>query len=119
MSAVTGAALVFRDEGGELVQIVRAHPCRDGALRDVGGVVVQQFSLENGRSFTVAQGKPSDAFLPEGEGVEVTVRGVAGTVYEDAENGRSLVTWLEGDLQIWVGGDLTADEALAVANSLE
>lgn len=86
---------------------------------DIGSVVVQQFSLENGRSFTVAQGKPSDAFLPEGEGVEVTVRGVAGTAYEDAENGRSLVTWLEGDLQFWVGGDLTADEALFVASSLE
>ncbi|MEM7116424.1 MAG: hypothetical protein AAF614_28575 [Chloroflexota bacterium] len=86
---------------------------------DIGSVVVQQFSLENGRSFTGAQGKPSDAFLPEGEGVEVTVRGVAGTAYEDAENGRSLVTWLEGDLQFWVGGDLTADEALFVASSLE
>lgn len=86
---------------------------------ELRGVLVQQFKLDDGRSFTVAQGQPSDAFLPEGEGIETTVSGLAATLYTDAENGRSLLTWVVDDVQYWVGGDVAADEALLVAESLK
>jgi hypothetical protein len=40
-------------------------------------------------------------------------------MYEDAENGRTLLNWSENDIQYWIGGDLTAAEALAIAESLQ
>ena len=52
------------------------------------------------------------------DGEPVTVRGVIGTLYQDDSGTRSLLTWNEGPLKIWVGGDLTAETALEIANSL-
>jgi hypothetical protein len=37
---------------------------------------------------------------------------------EEAGSARSLLTWREGEETVWIGGDLTRAEALAVAESL-
>lgn len=88
----------------------------------VRGVVVQQYSLPGGAGFTVAQGKATDSFTPaDGEGTAVTVRGVPGMVYAqvETETARTLLTWTEGDIQFWIGGDLTTEQAMAIAESLQ
>ena len=86
------------------------------------GVVVQQYSLPEGAAFTIAQGQATDSFTPaDAEGMAVTVRGVPGMVYAqaEAETARTLLTWTEGDIQFWIGGDLTAEQAVAIAESLQ
>lgn len=88
----------------------------------VRGVVVQQYSLPGGAGFTVAQGQATDSFTPaDAEGTAVTVRGVPGMVYAQVETeaARTLLTWTEGDIQFWIGGDLTAEQATAIAESLQ
>lgn len=90
---------------------------------NVRGAIVERYGLPNGRSFTIAQGRTAVNLTPEEGGVSVTVRGVPGTLFEDAENGnsqsRTLLNWTEGDIQYWIGGDLTGEEALAIAESLQ
>ena len=86
---------------------------------NVRGAIVERYGLPNGRSFTIAQGRTAVNLAPEEVGESVTVRNVAGTLYEDAENGRTLLNWTDGDIQYWIGGDLTSDEALAIAESLQ
>ncbi len=86
---------------------------------NVGGAIVERYGLPNGRSFTIAQGRTSVNLAPAEGGESVTVRGVAGMLYTDPEDGRTLLNWSEGDIQYWIGGDLTADEALAIAESLQ
>ncbi len=87
----------------------------------VRGVIVQQYSLPAGARFTIAQGKTTDSFTPEQDGTAVTVRGVDGMVYvgEADEASRILLTWTEGEVQFWIGGDLPLEEALSVAESLQ
>uniref|UniRef100_UPI003D0FCE59 DUF4367 domain-containing protein n=1 Tax=Sedimenticola sp. TaxID=1940285 RepID=UPI003D0FCE59 len=86
---------------------------------NVRGAVVERYGLPNGRSFTIAQGRTAVNLTPEEGGESVTVRGVLGMLYEDVENGRTLLNWSEGDIQYWIGGDLTGEEALAIAESLQ
>ncbi|MCB8982964.1 MAG: hypothetical protein H6659_03990 [Ardenticatenaceae bacterium] len=85
---------------------------------EVRGAVVQRYTRANG-GFTVAQG-PATA-VPERDqaGETVTVRGVEGTLYTDDAGAQALLTWTEGDTTYWIGGDLTAAEALALAESLQ
>ncbi len=86
----------------------------------VRGVVVQQYSLPGGAGFTVAQGKATDSFTPaDGEGTAVTVRGVTGQLFASDSATRTLLTWTEGGIQFWIGGDLTAEQAVAIAESLQ
>ncbi len=85
----------------------------------VRGTAVQRYTLPGGRSFTVAQGPAGFEYAPEGMESAVTVRGVAGLLYSDADGGRTLLTWTEGEMSFWIGGDLTGDEALALAESLQ
>ncbi|WP_420628779.1 DUF4367 domain-containing protein [Candidatus Leptofilum sp.] len=86
---------------------------------NVGGAIVERYGLPNGRSFTIAQGRTDVNLTPDEGGESVTVRGVTGTLYTDAANGRTLLNWSEGDIQYWIGGDLTGEEALAIAESLQ
>ncbi|MBX3055296.1 MAG: hypothetical protein KF770_02390 [Anaerolineae bacterium] len=84
------------------------------------GAVVQQYRLPGGASFTIAQGPVTDRFTPtEGESTAVTVRGVTGQLFASDSATRALLTWTEGDIQFWIGGDLTAEQAVAIANSLQ
>lgn len=86
---------------------------------NVRGAIVERYGLPDGRSFTIAQGRTSVNLAPAEGGESVTVRGVAGMVYTDEEDGRTLLNWSEGDIQYWIGGDLTSEEALAIAESLQ
>ncbi len=85
---------------------------------EIRGAVVQRYTRADG-GFTVAQG-PATA-VPERDqtGETVSVRGVDGTLYRDENGAQSLLTWTEGDVTYWIGGDLTPAEALALAESLQ
>ena len=85
---------------------------------EIRGAVVQRYTRVDG-GFTVAQG-PATA-VPERDqtGETVSVRGVDGTLYRDENGAQSLLTWTEGDVTYWIGGDLTPAEALALAESLQ
>ncbi len=94
----------------------------EASLREttnVRGAIVERYGLPNGRSFTIAQGRTAVSLTPEEGGESVTVRGVTGMLYEDTEDGRTLLNWSESDIQYWIGGDLTGEEALAIAESLQ
>ncbi len=84
---------------------------------NVRGAIVERYGLPNGRSFTIAQGRTAVHLAPEEGGESVTVRGVTGMLY--TEDGRTLLNWSEGEIQYWIGGDLTGEEALAIAESLQ
>ncbi len=85
----------------------------------VRGTAVQRYSLPDGNSFTVAQGPAGFEYAPEGLESAVTVRGVEGLLVNDEAGGRTLLTWTEGDMSFWIGGDLTGEQALAIAESLQ
>ncbi|MAU00344.1 MAG: hypothetical protein CL608_24650 [Anaerolineaceae bacterium] len=88
---------------------------------NVGGAIVERYGLPNGRSFTFAQGRTAVNLTPEEGGESVTVRGVPGMLYTEDGPGqsRTLLNWSEGEIQYWIGGDLTGEEALAIAESLQ
>lgn len=92
-------------------------------INEVRGAIVQRYRLPDGERFTIAQGPASAAGERGGEpgenGEVVTVRGVEGLLYSDEEGRRALLTWSQGEVTFWVGGDLTAGQALAIAESLE
>ena len=89
--------------------------------QQIGGAVVQRYNLPDGLSFYVAQGAslPMDPPAEATSSETVTVRGVQGTMYSNEEGNRSLLAWNEGELFLLVGGDVTPDQALAVAESLQ
>ena len=49
----------------------------------------------------------------------VEVRGTSGQVFVDEDSGKVLLTWTEGNLFYSVAGDLTLEQALAIAESLQ
>lgn len=84
----------------------------------VRGAVVQRYRLPDGSSFTVAQGPADTNYQPAEMGDPVTVRGVAGTLFADEDGSRALLSWTEGEVSFWIGGDLSADDLFAIADSL-
>lgn len=86
---------------------------------NVRGAIVERYGLPNGRSFTIAQGRTAVNLAPTEGGESVTVRGVPGMLYTDPADGRTLLNWSADDIQYWIGGDLTGEEALAIAESLQ
>lgn len=86
---------------------------------EVGGAIAQRYSLPEG-AFTVAQGEAARTTPPPAaeSSQTVMVRGEEGVLYADEEGNRVLLTWTEGDITFWIGGDLTPEQALAVAESL-
>lgn len=93
-------------------------PARMVDITEVRGAVVQRYNSPDG-SFTVAQGPATAAPTTPDDAQTVTVRGVDGVLVTNDDDTRSLVSWTEGDVTFWVGGDLSADDALAVAESLK
>ncbi len=87
----------------------------------IRGAAVQRYTFADGGSFSVAQGPAGAApnSLGGDVGEVVTVRGVDGLLFADAENGRSLVTWEANGVTFWIGGDLLPEQALAIAESLK
>ena len=95
----------------------------DGAtlvdVLEVQGVIVQRYTLPDGGSFTIAQGVGGEAHVPPIEGQPVEVRGVSGTLYVAEDGSQVLLTWAEDGVDFSVAGDLTTDEALTIAESLQ
>ncbi|MCB9420180.1 MAG: hypothetical protein H6667_10260 [Ardenticatenaceae bacterium] len=85
----------------------------------IRGTAVQRYNLPDGGSFTVAQGPAGFEYAPEGLETAVSVRGVDGLLVSDTEGSRTLLTWAEGEMSFWIGGNLTGDQALAIAESLQ
>ncbi len=88
-------------------------------INEVRGAVVQRYRLPDGEQFTIAQGPASAADTPAENGELITVRGVEGLLFVDDDGERTLLTWSEGEETIWIGGDLTEAEAVAIAESLQ
>jgi outer membrane lipoprotein-sorting protein len=86
---------------------------------NVKGMIVQQYTLPEGGSFTVAQGQTDEAEKPSTEEQVVEVRGVAGSLFVSEENDKVLLSWTEGEVSFYVGGNLTAEQALEIAESLK
>jgi outer membrane lipoprotein-sorting protein len=95
----------------------------DGAtlvdVLEVQGVIVQRYTLPDGGSFTIAQGAGGDAPVPPIEGQPVEVRGVSGTLYVAEDGDQVLLTWSENGVYFSVAGDLTTEQALSIAESLQ
>ena len=85
----------------------------------VRGMIVQQYTLSDGGSFSVAQGKAEDEMKPSSEAQQVEVRGVSGSLFASEENDRVLLTWSEGDVSFVIAGEITAEQALEIAESLK
>ena len=88
-------------------------------VNEVRGAVVQRYRLPDGASFTIAQGAANAARTPDGaNGEAVTVNGFDGMLYQDDDGTRTLLTWSDDKVTYWIGGDLPAETAIEIANSL-
>jgi hypothetical protein len=56
---------------------------------------------------------------PSTEEQAVEVRGVIGSLYVSEEYDKVLLSWTESDLSFFVAGNLTAEQALEIAESLK
>ena len=95
-------------EGATLVDVLN--------VRDA---IVQRYTLAEGGSFSIAQGQADETPKPSTEEQAVEVRGEAGSLFVSEDGERVLLTWSEGDVFFYIAGDLTADQAIAIAESLK
>lgn len=86
---------------------------------NVRGAIVQRYTLTDGGSFSIAQGQADETPKPSTEAQAVEVRGEAGSLFVSEDGKRVLLTWSEGDVFFYVAGDITADQVLAIAESLK
>ena len=86
---------------------------------DIKGMIVQQYTLTDGGSFSITQGKTEETMKPSTEEQAVEVRGVAGSLFVSEENDKVLLSWTEGEVSFYVAGNLTAEQALEIAESLK
>ena len=107
------------DEAGLLVPATLPEGATLLETVSMAGTAVQQYSLPEGKGFTVSQGAPTDTFTPDKDGETVTINGIEATLFADEDGARTLLTWVAGDTQIWIGGDVTPEQAVAIAESLE
>jgi outer membrane lipoprotein-sorting protein len=85
---------------------------------EINGAVVQRYSLGEG-SFVVAMGGENAGRTPNATLQETSVNNQPAQLYADQDANRTLLTWQENGITYWVGGDLSADQAMMVAESLE
>ena len=92
-------------------------------ILEVRGALVQRYTLPAGGSFTIAQGiSGEDAEVvqaPSAESQPVDLRGTTGNVIISEDGNQVLLTWTEGNLFFSVAGDLTLEQALNIAESLQ
>ena len=86
---------------------------------DVRGAIVQRYNLSDGGSFSIAQGQSEEAPKPSTVEQAVKVRGVAGSLFVSENGDKVLLTWSEDGMFFYVAGDITTDQALAIAESLK
>ena len=104
-------------------QILAPEEVPEGAtlvdVLEMQGVIVLRYTWSEGGSFTIAQG-PTEVqkeFTSEGEVVEV--RGFIGDLVVDGDGSRVLLSWEEGGLAYAIAGDLTPEQAILIAESLQ
>jgi len=117
------------DEAGEAAEFEFLTPAETppGAtlvdILEVRGAIIQRYTLPEGGSFTISQGifsETSDEVrTPSTESQSVEVRGTTGQLFEAENGGQVMLTWTEGELFYSVAGDLTPDQALSMAESLQ
>lgn len=113
------------DEADAAVDFALLEPTAvpDGAiLREttrISGAIVQRYGLADGASFTFAQGRGETAVPDNADVQTLTLRGVEATLYTDADQNRTLLLWSENGLNYWIGGDLTPEQAIDLAESLQ
>jgi outer membrane lipoprotein-sorting protein len=86
----------------------------------VGEAYVLHYDDRLETTFTIVQGpalSPED--VPLGKTSQVTVRGRGATLITNEVSGNCFLTWEEGETTITVAGQIAADEAVAVAESLQ
>lgn len=88
-------------------------------ILDVRGTIVQRYTLPEGGSFTVAQGISGEAPQPSTKEQPVEVRGVTGALYVAEDSSQVLLVWAESEVINTIAGDLTAEQALIIAESLK
>lgn len=86
---------------------------------NVRGAIIQRYTLTDGGSFSIAQGQADESPKPSTAEQAVEVRGEAGSLFVSEDGKRVLLTWSEGDVFFYVAGDITADQALEIAESLK
>ncbi|MEA3441253.1 MAG: DUF4367 domain-containing protein [Chloroflexota bacterium] len=86
---------------------------------EIQGAIVQRYTLPDGGSFTIAQGVGGEAPVPPIEGQPVALRGVSGTLYVAEDGEQVLLTWSENGVYFSVAGNLTTEQALTIAESLQ
>lgn len=94
----------------------------DGAILDetlnIRGAIVQRYALVDGASFTIAQGQ-GELDAPQNAEIQtIPVRGSEATLFTDEAGSRTLLSWSENGFNFWIGGDLTAEQAVEIAESL-
>jgi outer membrane lipoprotein-sorting protein len=89
--------------------------------QQIAGAVVQRFNMPGDQSFVIAQGAAMPLDPPEGAAApeDVMVRGVEGALFTNSEATRTLLAWSEGNIFFLIGGDLSPEQALAIAESLQ
>ena len=117
------------DEAGEAAQFEFLTPAEtpQGAtlvdILEVRGAIVQRYTLPEGGSFTIAQGvsdeNSDEVRKPSTDMKAVEVRGTSGQLFEAEDGGQVLLTWIDNDLFYSVAGDLTIEQALSIAESLQ
>ena len=113
------------DEAGTSIDFPYLSPAvvPDGAVLvdvlNLKGMIVQRYSLTDGGSFTIAQGETSQEMQMPSEEQSVTVRDVSGSLFSSEENDKVLLTWSEGELSFVIAGDINAEQALEIAESLK
>jgi len=86
---------------------------------NVDDAIVQRYTLTDGGSFSIAQGQTDETPKPSTEEQAVEVRGEVGSLFVSEDGRRVLLTWLEDNVFFYVAGDITADQALSIAESLK
>ncbi|MFL7893329.1 MAG: DUF4367 domain-containing protein [Anaerolineales bacterium] len=92
-------------------------------ILEVGGTLVQRYTLPDGGSFTLAQGViDQDAardWQPSSKSQSVEVRGVTGQLFQAEDGSQIMLTWTDGELFYSVAGDLSPEQALTIGESLQ
>ena len=115
---------ITADEAAQLADFAVLQPAelpaaaRLEGISEMRGAIVQRYRLPDGERFTIAQGAAEAGGRQSDEGTAVSVRGVDGLLFEDEDGARALLSWTEGGVSFWVGGDVSAAEALSIAESL-
>ena len=86
---------------------------------EVKGMIVQQYTLPEGGSFTIAQGQIDKSEKPTTEEQAVDVRGIEGSLFSSEDGSKVALTWAEGEVIFYVAGNITAEQALEIAESLK